>query len=224
MTTKLTTRNPDWLNEAKDLLHQNFGAIHSCFLDAAKRAAWLGLFLNYVKERGKQDGSIPHGQFGPWLKNNLPDLNRDTIAMYMSIGRNVAEKAKIEFQKYGKSEICHRGELPEPVLKLVEGKTQYQLLPEYRQTEIKDDTLISKRGRRKGEGGASKEQREAAQQKEEYARLEAIEIRAVENTEWLLENADDKHLGLISEAARQGLLDALDTAASYLRSLKGGAK
>ena len=215
--TKLAKNNPDWLVEAKGILNKDFGVIHTAMLDAAKRAAWLGLFLNYVKERGKKDGSIPHGQFGPWLKTNLPDLNRDTIAVYMAIGRNIADKAKLEYSKFGTSDICHRGELPAEALKLVEGKTQSQLFLEFKHSEIKNDTLVARRGRLPGQGGASKLQRDQHNQKTEAHRLEAIDLHAVETSEWLLEVSDDKHLGLISELTQAQLLNALDTAAGYLR-------
>jgi len=73
--------------------------------------------------------------------------------------------------------------------------------------------------RPKGQGGASKLQREASQQLKEGARLEAMAIRRAEVTEWLNEVSDDKHLGML--AADADFLAALELCAGYLRRLAG---
>jgi hypothetical protein len=110
--------------------------------------------------------------------------------------------------------------LREKICNLVDGKTAKQIFTEFKQVEEDDAGEVKpKRGRLKGEGGASKTQRENAQQLAEAARLEAIEIRAAEVTAWLLENADDKHLGQLGDKLRADLLDALDGTATYLRNI-----
>ncbi len=224
MTDKVSTRDPEWLKESAGLLRQNFSHIHCALLDAAKRAAWLGLFLNYIKERGKEDHSISHGQFGPWLKNNLPDLNRDTVAFYMAIGRNIAKKTKLQFSKFGKSEICQRGELPDNVLLLVEGKTQNQLFLEFKQAKVQDDCLVVAPGRAKGCRGTSKTQRDDAKATEEAGRRKALahDSRAFRN--WIDKNCDDRGFGTLPDAEAVALEESCRLAAGFLHSLNTARK
>jgi len=204
----------------------------------------LGLFAWEMKEQ-----QLKHGEFGPWLAAHAPKLCRlhpesgkpqvsHALHNYMTLTKSVLEAVGIpSISKYlgalsnlPTGEICHHGKLlllpagkvpadlqplREKICTLVDGKTQRQLFMEFKQSE--DDK--PKRGRLKGHGGASKAQREAAQQITEKARLEAMDLRAVETAEWLTEVADDKHLGLISDLSREQLLVALDTAAGYLRRL-----
>lgn len=230
MKNKLQRMAPEWHAEAAELMVENFGAIHESFLDSTKKAVWLGLLFNFTKQRGKEDKSIPHGMFGPWLAKNVPSLNRDTVATYMRLAKNVAEKG--EFQISDFANFAHAGDLPNPILKLIEGKTQQQLLFDYRQSKFDADgnEILSadgsRRGRRRGQGGASKEQRAAHAAAEEEARLAEIEITAGETAGWLMEKSDDKNLGLISGTANfKKLHKAVVTAAGYLnRFEKGGAK
>jgi hypothetical protein len=105
-------------------------------------------------------------------------------------------------------------------LSLIENKTQRQLFFEFKQAE--EDASGNARpkiGRLKGHGGATKLQRDTAQQLGEKARLEALDLKAVEVSEWLMQVSDDKHLGLISKETREQLSLALQTAAGYLRNL-----
>jgi hypothetical protein len=216
---KLTKRAPDWHQDAAGLIRENFDLIHTSFLNATRRAAWLGLFLNYVKIRGKQDGTIPHGQFGPWLEQHIPDLSRSQLGAYLTMGLRLAEKAKIQISDNRKfATVVNAGEIPEPVAALIDNKTQNALFLEFKQAELKDDYLRPKRGNLSGKGN-TKKQRVDAQASTESARLEALELQADTNTAWLLENSDDQHFGLLSDDTRAELLDALDTAATYLRHL-----
>lgn len=162
MKNSLIKAAPAWHAEAVTLLKGNFGQIHNTFCDATKRAVWLGFFIVSIKERGKADGSIPHGQFMPWLAKHLPEIKHSQAAVYQTLARNVAEKGKIQISDFRKFES---GELPEKVLKLIEGKTQDQLMFSFKQVEETDGELHAKRGRKKGEGGASREQRAAHKQK-----------------------------------------------------------
>ena len=212
-----TPRVPSWHGEVAQTIRDNFSQITNALFDATRRGVWLGLLLNHIKARGKEDGSIPHGRFGHWINRNLPDISRASLAFYMTIGRNVMEKANLPFSKFQKLEFGHPGELPKEVEPLIAGKTQNQLFLEYKQAKIKDDCFVPGIGRRKGEGGASKLQREVSQQLAEKARLEAMEIRRAEVTEWLREVADDRHLGLL--APDPAFLQALEYAAGYLRRL-----
>lgn len=144
---------PAWHAEAVEMVKGNFASIHTGFVSATKQAVWLGIFLIEIKERGKRDTSIPHGEFGPWLKRNLPDLCWETTCSYMRLARDVCEKGRIQISEF--SEICRDGKLPEAVLRIVEGKTRHQLFLEFKQARTDaDGNLMPARGRRVGEGAA----------------------------------------------------------------------
>lgn len=165
------------------------------------------------------------------------------LSSYMSLTRGVLENVGFTVEKYLKHissdshavGICRGGkylllpdsklpagvkELKGKICELVDGKTKHQLFTEFKQAEENEaGELKPKRGRLKGQGGATKLQREAAQLSEEQARIEQVEIRAVETSEWLLEAADDKHIGLISDAALVQLIRSTETALHYMRTL-----
>jgi hypothetical protein len=218
-------RAPEWHAEAVSLIKQNFDSIHSALLSARNRAAWLGTFVRYVKFRGKEDGSIPHGQFGPWLGRHLPEISRSTIGNYMAFAESLGEKTGTQIAKNWKfAAVVNAGGLPEPVEKLLADKTAYSVFLEAKQAELKDDILVPKRGRLKGHGGASHEQRAAAQARDEAARIEALELDAESFCKWLDDSCDDKHLGLIHDAPFNALLDSLEAAIAYLRTVRTARK
>lgn len=139
---------PEWHAEAVEILKENFTSIHESFLDSTKKAVWLGMFLNFVKQRGKEDKSIPHGEFLPWLEKNYPDAPARTCNTYMALASGVCEKGKFEIRQF--SGFAHCGDLPKSVEAIVEGKTQSQLFLEFKQTR---DGEKPSRGRLPGEGG-----------------------------------------------------------------------
>lgn len=225
MSAKLTKEPPAWHAEVIGRIRAGFDEIHQQFYSASRRAVWLGIYLHQAKERGKADKSIPHGQFGPWLKNNLPDLSRDTVAVYMTIGRGVLEKAKLSFSKFGKSEFCHDGKLPEKIESLIAGKNQQALFLEFKQAEeIEDGILAPKRGRRKGEGGNSAEHLAAIKAAEEKARIDNLTIEAKDTAKWLLENCDPEGLGKIPDAAFAKFCQSIETAWTFCRDLRTARK
>ena len=152
MKNKLQKTAPAWHADAVTLLNENFGKIDAAFTDATKRAVWMGMFLNHVKARGKGDGSIPHGTFGPWLKKNVPDLGHSQINVYMSLAVGVCEKGEFQITDFGN--FADIGHLPPKIEKLIEGQTQSQLFLSFKQAEADEDgNLKPKIGRVKGEGG-----------------------------------------------------------------------
>lgn len=219
----LTKRNPEWHAEARDLLQKNFNAIHTAFLDATKRAVWLGLFLNYIKARGKEDRSIPHGQFGPWLKANVPDLSRDTITTYMTIGAHVTMRSKLNLPKYGKSVICLQGELPASVLPLIEGKTQSQLFLEYKQARVEDFIATPKRGNLSGKG-CTRDHRANAAILEEEARVQKINLESEEFAKWIMDHADEKGFGSLTPENWKSLKKAFQTGLAFMQSIEDTQK
>lgn len=223
---KISKRTPLWHAEAVATIRDNFTSITTALLDATRRAVWLGLFLNHIKARGKEDGSIPHGLFRKWLEKNLPDLSRSSIAVYMAIGRNVMEKAELPFSKVQKLDFSHPGELPGRVEKIIAGKDQRDLQPflEYKQAKVVDDYMVPAVGRLKGQGGATKLQREAAQQAAAASALEAQTSRATEFTDWLLGVSDDAHAGQWPQLDGDKLYEACETFAGYWGRLRGARR
>jgi hypothetical protein len=140
MKNKLTKLAPAWHAEAAQMLNENFGKIHAAFTDATKRAVWLGLFLNDIKARGKDDGSIPHGQFMDWCKNNIPDLSYTQLGVYMKLALEVCEKG--HFQINGFREFAGLpGHLPPKIEKMIEGKTQQQLFLQFKNVDDKGEPM-----------------------------------------------------------------------------------
>lgn len=163
---KLTKLPPAWHEDARRLLADNFAKINSQFLDSTKKAVWLGIFLNEIKLRGKSDGSIPHGQFGNWLEANLPDVAVRQIQTYMRLATDVCEKGKFQIRDF--RVFAHSGELPEPLLKIIEGKTQSQLFLEFKN--------VDKDGNPLGRGGAPGRARKlTTAEQSDKARAQALE-------------------------------------------------
>ena len=214
----LTKTPPPWHQEAKQLLTENFEKIHLAFTDATKRAVWLGMFLNHIKARGKEDGSIPHGQFGKWLEQNVPDLDRKTISTYQRIANGVCEKGK--FQNGNFSHFAEIGQLPPPIEQLVEGKTQQQLLINFGQIDDENPEVnAGRRGQKPGSKGLTKEQRAKAAERAEQEFLNELEETVVERTAWLLEIADAKHLGALEVGVLRKFVEAAEIAGNFAKSI-----
>lgn len=138
MTQSLQKNTPAWHREAAQLLKDNFGKIHAAFVDSTKRAVWMGMFLNHIKYRGDKktgDGSIGHGEFGPWLEKNVPDITWNLANTYMRIATGACEKGKFQIVDF--PQFARLGHLPPQIEKMVEGKTQQQLLLDFRGGEAK---------------------------------------------------------------------------------------
>ena len=153
MSSKLQKTAPAWHAEAIEILTENASAIHETFLDSTKKALWLGLCLIHIKTRGKEDKSIPHGEFGRWLEKNLPSVPWNTCATYMRLARDVSEKGKFQIVDF--PQFAHAGELPSSLLNIINGKTQLELFVEFKQARVDENgNMESVRGRTAGcEGG-----------------------------------------------------------------------
>jgi hypothetical protein len=114
-----------------------------------------------------------------------------------------------------KDEICNR----------VDGKTAKQIRLAFGQVEEDETGAVKpKRGRLKGQGGASKEQRAAAAAAEEKARVDEIEIKADGFCAWIDEHCDDKGLGLINEKVFDKLCDRAEFLWNFCRDLRNARK
>lgn len=111
-------------------------------------------------------------------------------------------------------------ELREQIFALVDGKSQRQLISEFRQVE---DGKV-KRGRLKNSPGCTKEMRANAEELERQERITEKTLRAQEIADWLMEMSDDKGFGEIVGTAELGALDkAMETARGYIKRV-GGVK
>jgi hypothetical protein len=109
----------------------------------------------------------------------------------------------------------------EKIFELVDGKTQRSLFLEFKQCD--DDSATPKRGRLKGQGGATKEQRANAAELEAQERITEKKLKAEEIADWLLENADEKGFGEIFGTPELARLDkAMETARGFIKH--GGGK
>lgn len=88
--------------------------------------------------------------------------------------------------------------LREKIFELVDNKTQRQLFLEFKQAEEDaTGTAKPKRGRLKGQGGASKEQRERAAQLAEEEQVTALNLWCEEIAVAIMQRADDQGLGRV---------------------------
>lgn len=217
MKNSLTKAVPAWHAEAVTLLNDNFNKTHAAFLDSTKRAIWMGMFLSNIKHRGKEDGSIPHGQFMPWLEKNVPEISRTTITTYLRLSDGVCKKGKFQIDDF--RHFADLGHLPPQLEKMIEGKTQQQLFLEFKQTE---DGVNPKRGQLKGSKGLTKEQRVSAKMRVEEAELNALRLRVETFCSEANELADALHIGHpeLGEKLFLDTCDAVETLHALMMSLK----
>ncbi len=106
------------------------------------------------------------------------------------------------------------------ICEVIDGKTARQLMLEFKSVEEDGEgNLKVKPGRRKGEGGASHEQRAAAQAREEVEEREKREARMLSLSTWLIECADDEHWGKDDDEIVSKFAEAVASANSYLANL-----
>ena len=172
MSKALQKLAPKWHDEAANLVNKHFNEIHRTFLDSTKKAVWLGLFLNDIKARGKEDGSIPHGQFGAWLENNVPDVSVRQAQTYMTLAANICEKGKFEIRDF--RVFANKGELPPKIEKMIEGQTQQQLFLEFK--NVDGDGNPRKPGQQKGSKGLTKEMRMKAAYADQAEHLKDLKV------------------------------------------------
>ena len=219
--SKLQKLNVAWHAEAVSLLDENFSEIHTAFLAATERAVWLGMFLNYIKAKGKEDGTIPHGEFGPWLQKHVPKIPKSTITRYMDLATNACEFGKFQITHFG--DFAKSRQLPPPIKSVVEGKTQQQLFLQFKNVDSEGNAR--KPGRLPGEGGNSKEVRDKAALISDHQRLSILKLNAEQTAEWLLAAADLNSLARLDEVPHgaetlKRLTEAVAYAHSFFNNLK----
>lgn len=113
-----------------------------------RRVIVFGLLLLDTKERGLQTKVIKHGQFLPWLEKNCPNVPQRTAYQWMSLASGVLDSLQIcndcKFDDLPLHQVLQLppNELPkeavevqQKVFNLVDGKSQKQLLFEFRDLE-----------------------------------------------------------------------------------------
>ena len=223
MSKALQKTAPKWHDEAKQLLAENFGKIHTAFQDATKRAVWLGMFLNHIKEKGKADESIPHGQFGPWLEKNVPEISRDTVATYMNLAKSVCEKGKFEISEFPK--FAQLGHLPPKIEKMIEGQTQQQLFLEFK--NVDGDGNPRKPGQQKGSKGLTKEMRMKAAYENQAEHLKDLKVTTEVICETITRELNLKGFAALDETpggakVLEDLIATIEDAHSFFTNLKKG--
>lgn len=164
------------------------------------------------------------GAFGLSLTSALQKIKALTKGSFPTVG-NVSHLL-IEDKETAVKVIPKHEEL----ISLLANNSRRQVVHTLVQME-EDDNGVEKRkkGRLKGQGGASKEQREAAAVREERERLESIQGKADETTEFLLEYSDVKGFAKLDEIeggekTLKKLADAVAYANNFFHTLKKSTK
>lgn len=206
-----------------------------------RRVVALGLYCYEIK------AGLAHGQFQKWLKAHCPDVSLRSLQAFMQLTAGVLSKCKISvkgvlanaqslrFSHSGQLLTLPDSQIPdsarplrEKICSLIDGKTQSQLFLEFKQFKEDDDDLKPKRGRRKGEGGASKAQRDAAKLADEKAQIAADELDAADFCKWIDQVCEIGRLPKISDKVWDKLQGRAKDLHDFMRrvsaSRKGGAQ
>jgi len=201
-------------------------SLHTDAQTGLRRVVAFGLFCFEIKMRRLKKGEFgkwlhahapefarEDSKTGEWKASS-------TLSSWMGITGSVLKKMHLTVGEYldkANSQnlgIAHGGEillLPEPkvpqscrklreeICDIVDGKTAHQLMLEFAQADEDDEGNLSKRrGRTKGCKGTTKEQRQAAREREEQERIEGIELDTQDHDKWMEKNGGPKGVGLIS--------------------------
>lgn len=173
---KLEKAAPKWHAEVASELNKESSTLKAMDEEVKQRSTRFGFMLIWIKAMGKSDGSIPHGHFMKWMANHCPNLAPTTYGAWMTQARSLMDALKwkepdlVEFSTpphrlLASSESELRGTDKAHYKAIEDAKKKFVPITRYTQIEEKDGESVPKRGRAKGEGGATKEQRAAHQQK-----------------------------------------------------------
>jgi len=198
--------------------------------DGLRRVVRCGLYIEWIA------ANLPHGQFLPWLETNCPTINERVTYRWRTLAKNICEWSGLKFDNLsnltGNTVMlldCPVEELPKSIQAarkkiddlLDSAKTPKQLFLDmgFKQGELDDAGYARKKaGRRKGEGGASAEQRAKVALAVEKEQDNVITLKVIEITEWLNQFSDDKGLGRLAGTPELAALDkAMDYARGYIR-------
>jgi len=209
MSKHLEKQSPAWHAKVIAEINREFAEMNELSETARRRRARLGLMLIWLKEAGKADGSIPHGMFGPWMDKNLPGIPRTTAGNYISEANSICDLLKWQKTQIGLFETPpHKllaakledlkgvdKERHKKLSDVIDQQKHIQAVTKYAQVEVKDDATVPKRGRVKGEGGATKEQRALARQIQAETEIKGLRIQVTQFGELADALANDKAIG-----------------------------
>ena len=165
---------------------------------------------------GKPRASRALSGYMELTKNVLESVGIKTIGGYLETVAKCANDAHLKpggFLLIADKKVPEElKEVREKICAIVDGKTQRALFMEFKQAD--DDSDKPKRGRLKGQGGATKEQRANAEELERQERITEKTLKALEIGEWLTEMSDDKGLG---EIRGTPALDRLEVGMAHAR-------
>jgi hypothetical protein len=188
----------------------------------------VGFFLECLAD------DLPHGQLGPWVEAHC-NRNWRTVQRWKQVAAGVGDalgislKQRLEYRLHEvlalplKKVPADLKSVREKIDAEIAGKSYRQLFLELKQVR-EDDPTKPKAGRRKGEGGATKEQRANAEELERQERITERKLRAEETANWLIEMSDDAGFGEIAGTHELDVLvRAMEQARGYIKN-HGGAK
>lgn len=150
-------------------------------------------------ETGRPQPSRALSGYMELTKGVMESIGFKTVEKFIGEISSVAAEAKLSG---GRFLLCPEKKVPaalkearENIFALVDGKSQRALFLEFKQAEDGADGLKKKKGRLKGQGGASAKQRADAAEQERLERLEGNEAWVLSFEAEANERADDTHLG-----------------------------
>jgi hypothetical protein len=246
VVTPKPVKIPALIHGDDDAVAKRFGELFEDAQNGLRRIVTFGLFALETKLV-----HLKHGQFGDWVKGRFGEGAYRSVRSHLQLTESTLEacgikKLKPIFQngsalpisKHNDFLLLPDAKVPEAlkplrdkICSIVDGKSARALFTEFKQAEDMEDDkpLKSKRGRLKGQGGATKEQREAAAAREERERLESIQSKADETTDFLLEYSDVKGFAKLDEIddgekTLKKLADAVAYAHNFFTALKKSTK
>lgn len=205
--------------------------------DGFRRVVKVGLYIEWIA------ANLPHRQLMPWIAQHCPEVTVRTITNWRSLAKNLMEWAGLKLERLSNLPIAGDqilalppAELPKPLQKAREkmdealgaahGAKQLFLFLGFKQGEIDPSTGYprAKRGRLKGQGGATKEQRARAAAHSEEERLTALKLDMEDFTRWIRENGDDKGVGTARGSVEwTRLKEQVEYLAGYMRRADAAA-
>ena len=236
--SKISKMAPAWHADAIAELKKDFIEINALEMSAAKRRAYLGLKFHYVKERGRDDGSIPFGQFEDWVHRNCKEIPDRSRRRYMNEAESLVERMGWQIGQIGRFEIPPHKliELPtanlpaaeqqsqQLLLELVEDRSErFGAITTYKQIGADGKT---RRGQLPGSKGLTKLDRMLANQRKEKANLESCIVQIPGVCMWLKKYSNALGFPQLPKEKREQIRAAIEDAHLYFKSLErdGGAQ
>jgi len=222
---------------------EKFGQLHHEAQTGLRRVVAFGLFCFEM-----QEVHLKQGQFGRWLAQYHPECakqKKDTdwweassaLNSWMKLTKDTLEAVGLDVNKYlaqvnsfrvgsGDLLLLPDNKVPkaarplrEEICNVLDGKTARQLMLEFKQM---DEEGQVKRGRLKGCKGTTREQREAARERERQQQIADASDSAEELARFIGEQCDDEHLGLADEKSFKQAFDAYVLLKGYIEPLAVG--